>query len=108
MTPERYRQIGELYHAALEVDAAERAAFLERTCAGDEELRREVEALINSHEQAADFIAAPALEVAAEMLAGDETDALTGRTIAHYRVLSLVGAGGMGRGSFSEDNGPRP
>ena len=105
MTPERYRQIGELYHAALEVDAAERAAFLARACADDAELRREVESLINSHEQAADFIAAPALEVAAEMLAGDQTDALTGRTIAHYRVLSLVGAGGMGRVYLAEDTG---
>jgi len=105
MTPERYRQIGELYHAALEVDAAERAAFLARACADDAELRRQVESLINSHEQAADFIAAPALEVAAEMLAGDETDALTGRTIAHYRVLSLVGAGGMGRVYLAEDTG---
>ena len=105
MTPERYRQIGELYHAALEVDAAERAVFLARACADDAELRRQVESLINSHEQAADFIAAPALEVAAEMLAGDETDALTGRTIAHYRVLSLVGAGGMGRVYLAEDTG---
>ena len=105
MTPERYRQIGELYHAALEVDAAERAVFLARACADDAELRRQVESLINSHEQAADFIAAPALEVAAEMLAGDETDALTGRTIAHYHVLSLVGAGGMGRVYLAEDTG---
>ena len=47
MTPERYQQIGDLYHAALEVDARERAAFLERACAGDEEMRREVESLIN-------------------------------------------------------------
>ena len=105
MTPERYRQIGELYHAALEADAAERAVFLETACAGDAELLREVESLIASHDEGADFIAAPALEVAAEMLAGDETDTLTGRTIAHYRVLSLVGAGGMGRVYLAEDTG---
>ena len=52
MTPERYRQIGELYHAALEVASAERAAFLTRECAGDEDLRDQVESLINSHNQA--------------------------------------------------------
>ena len=103
MTPERYRQIGELYHAALEVDADERATFLARACASDAELRREVESLVSSHEQAADFIAAPALEVAAEMLAESEADALTGQTIARYRVLSLVGAGAMGRVYSAED-----
>ena len=48
--------------------AEERAKFLERTCAGDEALRREVESLIESHQQGADFIAAPALAVAAELL----------------------------------------
>ncbi|HEY3135129.1 MAG TPA: protein kinase [Blastocatellia bacterium] len=103
MTPERYRQIGELYHAALEVDAAERPAFLARACAGDEELRRDVDSLIVSHEQSEDFIAAPALSVAAEMLATRQTDALEGQMIGRYRVHSLIGAGGMGRVHLAED-----
>ena len=103
MTPERYKQIGKLYHTALEVDANKRAAFLESACAGDAELRREVESLIASHEKAGDFIADPALAVAAELLADEAADALTGKTIAHYRVLSLIGAGGMGRVYLAED-----
>ena len=56
MTPERYQQIGEIYHAALELAAEDRDPFLARACAGDEELRREVESLIVSHEQASNFI----------------------------------------------------
>src|SRR2546423_919211 len=62
MTPERYRQIGELYHAALAVEAEQRLALLARACAGDEELRREVESLIKSHEQSKDFIATEFIE----------------------------------------------
>lgn len=56
MTPEHYQQVGRLYHTALELDREDRVAFLERACAGDEEMRREVESLIASHEQASDFI----------------------------------------------------
>lgn len=103
MTPERYHQIGELYHAALELRADERAFFLERACAGDAELRHQVESLIASHDQAAEFISSPALTVAAEMLANDEGSALSGQTIARYRVLSLIGTGGMGRVYLAED-----
>ena len=103
MTPERYQQIGELYHAALDIDAGERAAFLERECAGDEKLRREVESLIKSHEQSENFIATPALSVAAEMLAAHEADSLKGQMIGRYRVLSQIGSGGMGRVYLADD-----
>jgi len=105
MTPERYQQIGDLYHAALEIDAAERAAFLERECAADEDLRREVESLIASHEQSADFIATPAISVAAELLAAREAEGLKGQVVGRYCVLSLIGSGGMGRVYLAEDTG---
>jgi serine/threonine-protein kinase len=50
MTPERWEQIGQLYHAAMELAPTARAAFLDQVCAGDEELRREVESLIAANE----------------------------------------------------------
>lgn len=46
MTPERYEQVGMIFHAALELDSIELADFLDRACAGDVELRREVESLL--------------------------------------------------------------
>jgi len=52
MTPERWEQIEQLYYAALERDASQRATFLDQACGGDEALRREVESLLASHEQA--------------------------------------------------------
>jgi Tol biopolymer transport system component len=95
MTPERYKLIGELFHTALELESEDRAAFLERACAGDEELRHEVELLILSHQQFGDFIAAPALEVAAKVMANQQR-AVAGQTIDHYKITSHLATGGMG------------
>src|SRR5262245_27624556 len=103
MESERWRQIESLYYAALERDATERAAFLTEACADDEELLRELESLLAVHEQAEGFMAAPALEVAARVIAEDQGQTMTGQMIGHYQVLSLLGPGGMGEVYLAED-----
>lgn len=96
MTPERWQQIDGLYQAALDQEAADRSKFISSACAGDSELRREVESLLLAHEQAGSFIAEPALRSAARLLARDQAKSLIGATLAHYRIESILGAGGMG------------
>jgi len=96
MTPERWQQISQLYQAALDQEAADRSKFISSACADDLELRREVESLIKAHEQAGSFIAEPALRSAAKLLAKDQKSSLIGTTLAHYRIESILGAGGMG------------
>src|SRR6476646_9864659 len=96
MTPERFQQIDELYQAALDQESADRSKFLSNACAGDAELRREVESLLVAHEQAGSFIAEPALRSAAKSLASDQAKSLIGTTLTHYRIESVLGAGGMG------------
>ena len=103
MDPERWLQIEQLYHAALELDAGERGAYLAKVCAGDEVLRKEVESLIESDAQAGEFIESPAIEVAARSLAaegnlpGSSASALElGATVSHYRLITKLGRGGMG------------
>lgn len=96
MTPERWRQIETLYHNALRRAPEEHASFLNQACEGDEELRREIESLLASHEQAGAFIESPPDDLAAAMLAEGQNRSMTGRTLGHYKLQSLIGAGGMG------------
>jgi eukaryotic-like serine/threonine-protein kinase len=103
MNPDRWRQIGQLYQTALELEPAARAAFLDANCGDDYELRREVESLLHAHEQADGFIAGKVGGVVAEMTAQQQTTSFVGRSIGHYQTLSLIGAGGMGRVYLAED-----
>jgi hypothetical protein len=65
----RWDRIGELFDAAMECKLAEGAAFLHEACAGDEALRRAVEALVAQRRDADSFMEPPALEAAAKALA---------------------------------------
>jgi len=94
MNPERWQQITSIFQVALQRDASSRAAYLNEACAGDDSLRREVDAMLASHEQASRFIEEPALNVAARQSGNGPS--LIGQSIAHYQVLSLLGSGGMG------------
>lgn len=96
MNAERWNQIEQLYHSAREQGPDERDRFLRQACAADEELRREVESLLGYETETAMLLDRPALEVAARALAGDRRGWMIGRTLGHYRIVSWLGAGGMG------------
>ncbi|HEV2670619.1 MAG TPA: hypothetical protein VGU74_05970 [Gemmatimonadales bacterium] len=95
MIPDRWANVERLYHAALGRDVRERAAFLRDACAGDEELRREVEGLL-AQAASGDFLAEPAIAGAAELVSTPGASVLTGRRIGVYQVQTLLGSGGMG------------
>ena len=94
MTPERHGRLEEICLGALQRDPAGRAAFIAETCAGDEALRRDVEALLAHAEDAEHFMERPALEIAAATFARGLSP--IGRQIGPYTVVSALGSGGMG------------
>src|SRR5207245_9084138 len=93
MTPERFQQIEELYHAARQRTGDERAALLAQT---DPELRREVESLL-AQRAGGEFLDRPAMQNAPELL-GDSTVTLlaAGVRLGPYRIEGKLGEGGMG------------
>ena len=105
MKPERWARIEQVYHSAMEREPAERAAFLDEACAGDDDLRREVAGLLAHDQLEGNFIKAPAIEIAARALAAEPAPEFQPGAqpappapprIGVYQLLDPLGRGGMG------------
>src|SRR5207248_9655306 len=103
MKPERWGRIESVFHKVLEAEESRRAAVLEEYCAGDEDLRREVESLLVHHTEAGSFIETPAFaDAGASPLRPrrsrslDPKSGLAETVVGHYRVLGKIGGGGVG------------
>ena len=97
MNGDRWRRIEELFHRAAELPLNDRAAFLSSACAGDDELRREVETLLANDDPESNLLEA-AVTGAAEQLpdASTSSEDLVGKRIGTYVITGLIGKGGMG------------
>src|SRR5262245_11853738 len=90
MTQERWELVSDVFAAALERPSAARAAYLDAACAGDPELRAEVDALLASHERAGTFLEASVTAVSFD------TGLPVGARVGPYEIRERLGAGGMG------------
>jgi tetratricopeptide (TPR) repeat protein len=88
MTPERWVEVGRLFHAAQELAPEERQAFLSEQCNGDSELRAEVESLLSSLDEAESFLESP--------IVGSLRTDIAVRQAGPYELLEEIGHGGMG------------
>ena len=100
MTPERWQKVDEVLQAALDLPATERAALLAEVRTGDPELHEEALSLIEAHQEAGDFLEAPALDTDAHvLLEAEEPD----REIGPYKIVNRLGKGGMGEVFLAQD-----
>ena len=96
-----WQQVKELFHEALRQSSGERTAFLERACAGDHELRAEVESLLRSLRDAESFLEMPVIGESADHV--PTWQLANGDTVSHFKVVRPIGAGGMGEVYLAED-----
>jgi serine/threonine protein kinase len=103
LTRERWAQIRQIFDAAIERPPQDRAAYLRTACARDDELRREVENLLESHDTSTDFLSTPAAQLGQAMFVrgdsfrGDDAgDYPKGYRVGPYEFERRIGRGGMG------------
>jgi serine/threonine protein kinase len=103
MSPERLQKIEELFSLTIEQEPSNRGAFLKEICAGDEEVYKEVESLLQHHEDVERFFGTTAIDLLAQSLAADEVQLTPGQSLGTYQILSMLGEGGMGEVYLAQD-----
>ena len=93
---ERRSRVEDLCHGALDREPHERSVWVAAVCEGDEVLRRDVEKLLSYSETAEQFLSTPISVVAAHVFGDESQPSLVGRQLGSHKILSLLGAGGMG------------
>jgi eukaryotic-like serine/threonine-protein kinase len=91
-----WQQVQQLFDSALQHSPEKRQEFLEQECGSNQELRREVESLLAARDESGSLMAEPAVAGRAEVLLPATSRFQLGDTLGAYKVLELVGRGGMG------------
>src|SRR5687768_16716897 len=93
----RWKLIDQILDEVLNSSASQTETILKNRCGADAALRQEVEKLLAASEKAADFMEVSAVDSEACSLDLEAAGSLIGKRVGKYRLLKLVGSGGMGK-----------
>ena len=103
MNAEAAERVAEIVEQTLELPTVERQKYVTAACGEDVDLRREVESLLALEHRARDFIEQPALAAAPEFIAGPGSTLKPGENLDDYKIISLIGEGGMSEVYLADD-----
>ena len=93
MDARRFQRLKKIFRDALDCDPAQRKAFLQKACKGDDALRARIESLLETDGIAESFLETPALS---DPSSGDRGDDLVGTRLGRYLIQGVISSGGMG------------
>jgi serine/threonine protein kinase len=96
-------QIEEVFHQAISYDRQDRRAYMDRACAGDAVMLREVESLVTAYDSDTRLLDDGAVSLAMRVIGARPDDSMVGREVGVYKILSCLGRGGMGTVYLAED-----
>jgi WD40 repeat protein/serine/threonine protein kinase len=106
MATENLNKAGEIFQNAIEIEnPEERASYIENACKNDTKLRAKVDTLLKAHEQAGDYLEAPAIGTDVTLNSPVQIEG-PGMKIGRYELLSLIDEGGIGLVYLAEQNEP--
>jgi serine/threonine-protein kinase len=103
MNSERWTKVKSLFDAVVDLGPADRDRFLDRECESDLDLRTEVEKLLSASREADEFLEQPASSHVASAILEPKGMLAAGDRFAHYKIVRLIGVGGMGEVYLAED-----
>jgi serine/threonine protein kinase len=103
MTPERWKQIEEIFRSALDREPIERDVFLNGACGEDTDLLAEVRSLLEADADTRSFLDTPPSGLLADTISASRNESLLGKHVHNFKIIKEIGEGALGQVYLAQD-----